>query len=349
MKWLKSGPQLRMPDLGDLHVPAFLEDLYFDLKERRLLPLVGLAIVAIIAVPFLLSGGSSESEAVAPPVHGAKAVGSSESGSLTVVRSDPGLRDYRKRLHRKPTDPFKQHFTAPQLAGARPPAATDEAATVSGSTTSSSTSTTVRSTATSVTTKTVREENGTVTGETESHSTSGSQGSPNPGKESSEGAGTEGSTGSEGESSRWIGFAVDVRIRTAITLPDGTVETGEPVNETEVRAPAPLPTAKTPVVTYLGADLKTGKLVVMVSEEVTSMFGEGKCLMGTRSCQLLEVETGMPMTFVYGPAGERFKITFTKIERVPVDLPKNLEGADEAEIGSSPAAQARAIGDLRLP
>lgn len=351
MKWLKAGPELKLPDLGNLRVPAFLEDLYYDLKDRRLLPLVALGIVAIIAVPFLLSGGSDKPEARAPRVGGV-ATASGANGSLTVVRANPGLRDYRKRLHRKPTDPFKQHFTAPQLAGTKLGAGGEEAATVSGSTASSSTSTTVRSTATSVTTKTVREENGAVTSETETHASPGSQGAPNPGSKTAGGTtgagGSEGTAGAEGRS-RWIAFAVDVRIKTAVTLPDGTVESGEPVTLSEVRAPAPLPTEKDPVVTFLGADLKTGKLVVMISEEVTSVFGEGKCLMGTQTCQLLEVETGMPTTFVYGPSSERYKITFTKIERVPIELPKNLEHSEESDVGAAPAPQARALDRLQRP
>lgn len=352
MKWLKAGPELKLPDAENLRVPAFLEDLYYDLKDRRLLPLVALGIVAIIAVPFLLAGGSDKPEAHAPRVRGSIATASGADGSLTVVRSNPGLRDYRKRLHRKPTDPFKQHFTAPQLAGTKLGAGGEEAATASGSTTSSSTSTTVRSTATSVTTKTIREENGAVTSEGETHSSPGSQGSPSPGSETAGGAtgggGAEGGAGAEGGRSRWIAFAVDVRIKTAVTLPDGTVETDEPVTLSGVRSPAPLPTEKAPVVTYLGADLKTGKLVVMISEEVTSVFGEGKCLMGTQTCQLLEVETGMPTTFVYGPSSERYKITFTKIERVPIELPKNLEHSEESDVGSAPTPQARAVDGLRL-
>ncbi len=342
MKRLKAGPELKLPDLRNVRAPAFVEDLYYDLKDRRLLPLVALGIVAIIAVPFLLSGGSDQPEVTQPVVGGPTA--SDAHASLTVVRSNPGLRDYRKRLHRKATDPFKQHFTAPQLAGTQLGSGENEASTVTGSTTSSNTSTTIRSTATSVTTKTVREQNGTVTAESET------QGAPAPqGPSTSEGeTGTgQGGSGAEGNESRWVGFAVDVRIKTAVTLPDGSVKTGEPVTLRQVRAPAPLPTEKTPVVTYLGANLKTGKLILMVSEEVTSVFGEGKCLMGTQACQLLEVETGMPVTFVYGSAGERFKITVTKIERVPIELPKNLENGDEADVGSGPSPQARVVDGLR--
>ena len=49
MKKLK-GPDLKMPELK---VPAFVSDLYYDLRDRRLLPLVGFVLVAIVAVPFL--------------------------------------------------------------------------------------------------------------------------------------------------------------------------------------------------------------------------------------------------------------------------------------------------------
>ena len=51
MNWLKKGPELK---LSELKVPGFLYDLCYDLKERHLLPLVALLIVAIIARADLL-------------------------------------------------------------------------------------------------------------------------------------------------------------------------------------------------------------------------------------------------------------------------------------------------------
>ena len=53
------GPDLKMPELK---VPPFFADLYYDLRKRGLLPIVGLILVAIVAVPFLLGGGSEEEE-----------------------------------------------------------------------------------------------------------------------------------------------------------------------------------------------------------------------------------------------------------------------------------------------
>jgi hypothetical protein len=55
MNFLKKGPELKKPNLN---VPPVLGDLYYDFRERRLLPILALAVVAVIAVPFLLGGDS---------------------------------------------------------------------------------------------------------------------------------------------------------------------------------------------------------------------------------------------------------------------------------------------------
>ena len=352
MKWLKSGPELKMPDLRGIHPPAFVEDLYYDLKDRRLLPLVALVIVAIVAVPFLLSGESEAPEVHAGLAGGGAATGSGSRSALTVVRAEPGLRDYRKRLHRKPSDPFKQHFTAPQLAGTHLGSGGEEEASTANGTTktasrSTNTSTTIESSESSVIKRTTREENGVVRAETETSGPTESDSQGGSSQQGQSGSG-KGGAGANGGGSGWAAFAVNVRIRVAATLPDGTVEMGDPVTRSRVRAPAAIPGEKTPVVTYLGANLKTGNLVVMVSEEVTSVFGEAKCLMGRQACQLLEVEAGMPTTFVYGQSAKRYKVTFTKLERVPVELPKNLQRAARPTHsggggGSASIAHARAI------
>jgi hypothetical protein len=105
------GPELKF---SELKVPQVLQDLYWDLRDRRLLPLIGLVIVAIIAVPFLLGESEKPAEKVTPPP---TANGSSaREASLTVLPAEPGLREPSKRLgHRSPTNPFDQHFTGPVL------------------------------------------------------------------------------------------------------------------------------------------------------------------------------------------------------------------------------------------
>lgn len=97
----------------DLKVPQVFHDLYQDLRDRRLLPLVALLLIAIVAAPFLLSDSKEE---VAPaPVSRASQPGT-EQASMAVVRAAPGLRKPKRLRHREPEDPFKQQYVSPPLS-----------------------------------------------------------------------------------------------------------------------------------------------------------------------------------------------------------------------------------------
>lgn len=106
------GPELKMPEMK---VPKVLTDLYGDLRDRRLLPLVALLIVGIVAAPILLRESAPEEE---PATGGATVTKKTKYAQISVVEATPGLRDYHKRLKGKPTDPFGQKYTAPVLTGA---------------------------------------------------------------------------------------------------------------------------------------------------------------------------------------------------------------------------------------
>ncbi len=276
------GPELKMPDL---EVPDAVKDLYYDLHDRRLLPLVGLVLVAIVAAPFLL-GGSSE-EAPPPPVaqaQGSAALEGAEASSLTVVQSTPGLRDYRKRLaRRQPTNPFKQRFTHVDLSGAQLNPQTE-----------SSAETTITST--------------TSTSSVELPESSPETTAPSP--ESSSDGGLPPSGGNGDERLTFYTFAIEVRI--AQNGGKGRESKQEPVERERVLPLTPLPGEKAPVVTYMGAS-KKGKALLMISNEVKSTFGDAKCVSGEEVCQLLEVESGQPTTFVYGYNEVRYTINVLKI------------------------------------
>jgi hypothetical protein len=111
---LKKGPEI---NLKDIKVPKVLQDLYYDLKDRHLLPLVALLIVAIVAVPIALGQSGSdepESEASLEAAIATPSVAQSGSGEL-VAKATPGLRDYDKRLNRlEAEDPFVQQFKSPE-------------------------------------------------------------------------------------------------------------------------------------------------------------------------------------------------------------------------------------------
>jgi hypothetical protein len=279
-------PELK---LGRPRVPDVLADLYYDLRDRRLLPFVALVVVAIAAVPFLLGGGSEETPG--PPLSNGPIEALKEAAvhgsKLTVVEATPGLRDYRKRLRdRTPTDPFKQRYTKAVLKGAKlnEPASKSTTKSGGGETTSTTTTTTTE---------------------------------PGPAPSGSGGAQTDGGGGSPQPSSKAViySFGVDVSIvHSSGSEADGNKQTSEPVVRKRVLPTTSLPGNDRQVVTYLGLSPKTRKPLFLVSTDVTGVFGEGKCAAGSDRCQLIELEQGMPEVFEYGEAGDRYKIKVTNVE-----------------------------------
>jgi hypothetical protein len=288
------GPELKMPDLK---MPPLVADLYYDLRDRRLLPLIALVVVAIAAVPFLL--GESEDAAPPPSANGPMAGESpaAEAAAIAVVEAKPGLRDYRERLaDRTPTNPFRQHYTAPYLAGADLP----------DSEGASSASATVTTTGSSDTT----------TSEVTTTTEGGSQGSDggNGGGGSSGGAGTD----SPDQRPRLIEFVFDVQISRLETSADGGQKMSDPEIRHRVRSLAQLPGKKRPVATVGGLNLHNGKVIFLVSNEVRSLDGDFACLARTptRLCELLEIEPGFPFDLIYGPNEVLYRFKVTKVDAV---------------------------------
>jgi hypothetical protein len=299
MNPLKKGPELKMPELK---VPPALEDLFYDLRDRRLLPLVVLALVAIVAVPFLLGDSSSPSREGRSAAVGASveaAGGASRISHFVVAEADPGLRVPHKRLaKRREKDPFVQKFTAPVV---NPGAAAHTPTTTTTTTATGS------------------------TGSTET--TSGFSAPSNPPSPPASSAPTEENGGGGSPAGQLVAYAyaVDLKIVRIETAPDGSAQPGKPETRKGVLPPTTLPDQKTQVVTYMGLSPKTRKPLFLVSTEVTSVFGEGKCVSGTESCQLLEVEADheFPETFVYGSDGVRYKITVLGVHAVRVPTSKS--------------------------
>jgi hypothetical protein len=279
------GPELKMPKLkgSEMKVPPFLSDLYFDLRDRRLLPLVVLILVAIVATPFLLAGGTEEPEPTPLPGVAGEAAPSSQR-TLTVVKAAPGLRNYKKRLgHRDPTNPFKQRFTGPRLEGGQ----LNEVATSTSETGGTTTETTI------------------TTGKTQSHPVSG--GGSSGGSEDNDGDGVP-------DGANLYTYVLDLQITRIETKPDGTVQKTGPNLRKNVKAPAPLPGEKAPVVTYLGMGATEPRApMFLVSPDVTAIYGEGKCISGTGTCQLIALQRGFPVTFVYGENDVRYKINLLDV------------------------------------
>ncbi len=123
MNMLKKGPELKRPDLK---VPNFLLDIYYDLRERHLLPLVAILLVALVALPIVLSkSSSSEAEEAGTAIATPSTV--APTSSLVVAKATPGLREYRRRLSdRTARNPFKQQGSSAGESSTTEPASAEE-------------------------------------------------------------------------------------------------------------------------------------------------------------------------------------------------------------------------------
>lgn len=100
--------------MKDRRIPLFLADLYRDVRDRRLLPVVALLLVALVAVPVALSASSASPPASDPGAEVDSQVEVPET-QVAVLAEAEGIRDYRKRLGKlNRRNPFRQKF---QVAG----------------------------------------------------------------------------------------------------------------------------------------------------------------------------------------------------------------------------------------
>lgn len=277
MNMLKKGPELKVPDFK---VPDFMLDIYYDLRERHLLPLVAILLIALVALPIALTRGSSEPE---PAESGAAATPSSAipSSNLVVAKATPGLRDYRRRLDgRTPQNPFVPQYTGGGSDGAAVGSA--EGASASSSSTESS-SVTVESTSTESTEIELPAEGGEEPSET-------------------------GRT--------YYSFVIDVRV-----VPGSGFGPNKP--EPSVRRDLPeltmLPSRKTPALTFMTVSKDEKKVLMLVNDNVRGLFGDGVCVVGTDTCQLVALEPGIPETVVYGADERTYRIEILKLHFVTTD------------------------------
>lgn len=303
MNFLKKGPEIKP---SEIKVPGFVQDVYYDLKERHLLPLAAILLAAIVVAPFVLSSSSSSGEQGEAAAEGAATATAQSAGGAEelVAKTGPGLRDYRRRLnHLKSKNPFRQQYRRGEKGGE------------GGGSGATSTTTTVEASAGEETTY-----------EVEAGGTGGS--------------GSSGGAGS-GEGT-WYSYAIDVKVTTGgaeaqklatggngLSMDGGTASAalaeepgggGKRGKKTKIRKNLPqltmLPSREAPALTYMGSTKDGKKALMLISSDVTSLFGDARCVIGSSTCQLLALEAGLPETVVYGGNNRVFKIELLEIHLV---------------------------------
>jgi hypothetical protein len=296
-----------------LRSSTFLNDFYRDLRDRRLLlPIAGLA-VAIVAVPMLIGGGS---EAPAPPPTPAP-VDANAAAELApaVLASDPGVRDYRKRLVQlKETNPFVQKFTLPNPeqtalesvtseSGGSSSVSVDSVSTGGGS---GSSATSVTDT---VTDTTVSDSGGDVTTSTDTvTSTEDTTNEPDHHKPPN-------------TVTRFYAGRVDVTVG-----PQGDAKRID-----DVRVLDFLPSEKNPVVAFLGLSHGAEAAVFSVSRDVVQTDGDGGCSpKPPAACEYLTLHEGEQRTLMFAD-GATYRLSLRHIDVVAVPDPRVQQGADQAD------------------
>jgi hypothetical protein len=275
---LKKGPDLK---LSEIKVPAFLRDIYYDLKDRHLLPVAAILIVAIVAVPLALSQSSDpESSALSEPGTAGASTANGKSAQL-VAKSAPGLRDYRRRLEQlQAKDPFVQQYTE---------AKTNESGT--------------------------EESNGTGT-ESSSSSSSPSSEFPTPSAPSSPSPETEAPDEPSPDQLTYYSYAIDVQVSSGGSQGDNE---DQPVVRRNLPELTMLPSRKTPALVYMGSTKDGKKALMLVSSDVKAIFGDARCVLGSERCELIAMEPGLPETVIFGGAEKTYKIELRKIHLVKTD------------------------------
>lgn len=283
MNFLKRGPELKLPrSLREVKAPAFLADIWADLRDRHLLPLVGLLLVAIVAVPILLTESAEEE-----PVSGATSSVETKKGvpaqQIVVSQAAPRVRNYHRRLKAlEAENPFIQQYT------------------------------------------------------NEKHEVGGESGES--GSSTSEGEVTVATEGGETVTTThheltYFSWTIDVKI--APVSSKGVPSTAEPTVRRNVPELTALPSRQVPAMVFLAPASGAKTAIMLISDNVRGLFGEGKCVSGTQACQLMELKPGEPETVVYGGSERTYRITL-----LGVNL-KESDSLRKTPVGKNPKGNGR--------
>ncbi|MGH2924746.1 MAG: hypothetical protein ACRDK1_02110 [Solirubrobacterales bacterium] len=294
--------------MKSVRAPRFLENLYRDMRDRRLLLPAAALLVAVIAVPLLLGSSSSSTPVAASP----PASGSASAGSATdpaVLAEQAGVTDYRKRLDSlQSKDPFTARGPAapkPSSGGSGGSSSSSSSSSTTGSTLGSSVSadSTVSVSGATGSTGSSTTTVGSTTGSTSGSSNSNSNTAPKP---------------------RYYAFRVSVAVGPA----------GNLSQRNSVKRLVFLPGDNRPLVAFVGVSEDTKRAVFSVSHDVSAVRGDGKCLPKRSTCTYLELKPGDKASLDYAPQHDRrFNLKLREIKVVQVAKP---QAAGAGKVGSVP-------------
>jgi hypothetical protein len=266
-------PELKGPDIK---VPAVVESLYRDLRDRNLLPIAALLVVAIIAVPIVLSA-SSDAPSEAPSAE-IVSVDAPEAQAV-VLAENPGLRNYRQRLDEfKAKNPFAQQFQFSGLSQTTVESGAGDTGTVTSS-------------------SGVPTSSGSVDAGSSGSSSVSSGSTPSSEPTPTVDTDTTSETTVEQAKPKFYTWKLDVRYGAA-----GEVQKRDNVKVMDLLSP---------VGVFIGASVDAKSAFFFLSSDVVSASGDGICEPGPTDCQILTLKEGKAVDFAYQAAGAEAPTTYT--------------------------------------
>lgn len=304
----------------EIKPPKFLTDLYRDLRDQRLLPIVVLLLVAIPVVPFLLS---DPTPTFVPPAADDGVSATVSDDSLMVVSAPAGLRRHGERFaERTPRDPFVDP-NAPEPTAAGQAGGTESTTGAGGAVLGTDTGDIV-----APTTPSFDDPGSTGDG-------IGSPASINP--DGSHGSGGSGS-GSEPQPDSLRLFRLKTTVRFG-KAGSGLLHTFEDIDR--MRG---LPFEQ-PIAVFIGASDDGGRAVFSISADASLVSGKGSCSSGRpKNCQFLTLRPGQAANITDARRGVVWRLGVNSIELVESQVKVAQEGpdarrTDKDEVGSGPAAE----------
>ncbi len=262
--------------MTQIQSPQVLTDLYRDLRDRRLLPLVVVLVVGMAIVPIALSSSPGSPAPTLPPPPAVAA--NSNAPKEEIVVANPGVRDYQRRLDGdSPADPFVQKFVSPSGADA----AADSAGSASAGGGSEAAGL--------------------------SETTSSASIPPDPATPT---GGAPVSQPQPQTQSRFFFYRVKVRSGQV----GGEMKTRESVGNLTPLPSQAIPALVYMGVTT-DRSFQADSAVFLVSSSVSSIEGQGKCTFAGDTCQLLTLEPGEYADLVW-TNGLKYRVSLVKFDLI---------------------------------
>lgn len=260
------------------NLPAPIASLYADLRDRRLLPLVALLVVALVAVPILLGGSEVEDPAPGADL-GAPAALSAPEAQPVLVAQAPEIRKYRERLKRfTKKNPFRQQLTGMPGGDDVP----DESAPAS--------------------------DPGDGGAAPPPSDPPPSDPLPAPG-----GSGASDASGSSDEQPEPEVISKD---KIMLFWHEIDVKVGPPGESRKRKGIKPgqlLPSKKIPAALFLEASSSSKEASFYVSRDVVGTHGKGECAPDADNCEYLLLKEGQEQRFRWGPSNRIYRLKLAKV------------------------------------